>query len=61
MVTSALCGARAIHEIEDSAKAGDIEISQEDQDTIQKLLDERQKVIPPPPVMGGGPPGGKKD
>jgi hypothetical protein len=70
-VTSALNGARAISEIEDSMQAGDFELPQEDIDTIEKLLEKREKEMPPPPPRppgggpggpggppGGGPPGG---
>lgn len=61
-VTSALNGARTTAEIEDSLRAADIELSQEDIDEIEKLLEKRQKAMPPPPPRGGppggGPPGG---
>jgi len=70
-VTSALNGARTISEIEDSMQAGDFELPQEDIDTIEKLLEKREKEMPPPPPRppgggpggpggppGGGPPGG---
>jgi aryl-alcohol dehydrogenase-like predicted oxidoreductase len=61
-VTSALNGARVTSEIEDSLKAADIELSTEDIDKIEKLLEKRQKAMPPPPPMPpggpGGPPGG---
>jgi aryl-alcohol dehydrogenase-like predicted oxidoreductase len=58
-VTSALNGARAISEIEDSIKAGDFELSEGDIATIDRLLDKRQKELPPPPPppAGGGPGG----
>lgn len=65
-VTSALNGARAISEIEDSILAGDFELSGGDISTIDRLLEKRQKELPPPPPPGGpagGPPGappGKK-
>ena len=65
VVTSALNGARAISEIEDSILAGDLELSADDIATITNLLETRQKELPPPPTggPGGGPPGappGKK-
>ncbi len=59
-VTSALNGARATSEIEDSILAGDFELPQEDITAIDKLLEKRQKKMPPPPPPGsmpGGPPG----
>ncbi len=57
-VTSALNGARAPAEIEDSILAGDFELPQEDITAIEKLLAKRQKELPPPPPPGvGGPPG----
>jgi aryl-alcohol dehydrogenase-like predicted oxidoreductase len=65
VVTSALNGARSPSEMDDSIKAGDLELSKEDLDTIEKLLDERSKKLPPPMPGGpfggggpGGPPGG---
>ena len=60
-VTSAINGARTPPEIEDSILAGDWELSQEDVDAIDKLLEKRQKELPPPPPpVGppGSPPGG---
>ncbi|MFC1949860.1 aldo/keto reductase [Chloroflexota bacterium] len=61
-VTSALNGARAPSEIEDSILGGDFELPQDDNDAIEKLLEKRQKQLPPPPPPGGppgGPPGRK--
>ena len=57
-VTSALNGARAPSEIEDSVRAADLELSKEDIAEIEKLLQKRQKELPPPPPRGG-PPGGR--
>jgi aryl-alcohol dehydrogenase-like predicted oxidoreductase len=66
-VTSALNGARVKSEIEDSAKAMDVELKQDDIDTIEKLLEKRRRALPPPTPRagppgggrpGGGPPGG---
>ncbi|MBN2074719.1 MAG: aldo/keto reductase [Dehalococcoidales bacterium] len=58
-VTSALNGARAISEMEDSILAGDFELSDGEISTIDRLLDTRQKLLPPPPPppAGGGPGG----
>ena len=57
-VTSALNGARAISEMEDSILAGDFELSPEEISTIDKLLEKRQKELPPPPPRPAGGPGG---
>lgn len=62
-VTSALNGARAISEIEDSIRAGDFELSSGEISTIERLLETRQKQLPPPPPPGagpGGPPGASR-
>ena len=58
-VTSALNGARAISEMEDSILAGDFELSDGEISTIDRLLETRQKLLPPPPPppAGGGPGG----
>ncbi len=58
-VTSALNGARAISEIEDSILAGDFSLSAGDIATIDRLLEKREKELPPPPPRpAGGGPGG---
>jgi aryl-alcohol dehydrogenase-like predicted oxidoreductase len=56
-VTAALNGARDPSEIEDSVKAADIILADNDIEEIEKLLVERQNKVPPPPPPGG-PPGG---
>ncbi|UCD09515.1 MAG: aldo/keto reductase, partial [Dehalococcoidales bacterium] len=61
-VTSALNGARAISEMEDSIAAGDFTLTPEEIATIDALLEKRQKELPPPPPPPagsgpGGPPG----
>jgi aryl-alcohol dehydrogenase-like predicted oxidoreductase len=57
-VTAALNGARDPSEIEDSVKASDITLKQQDIDEIEQLLVERQKKVPPPPPPGPPPGGG---
>ena len=54
-VTAALNGARTPSEIEDSVLGGDMEISRQDIEAVEKLLQERQKKLPPPPPPGGPP------
>jgi len=54
-VTAALNGARSTAEIEDSVLGGDLELSHQDIDDIERLLQERQKKVPPPPPPSGPP------
>jgi aryl-alcohol dehydrogenase-like predicted oxidoreductase len=54
-VTAALNGARSPSEIEDSVLGGDWELSQQDIEAIEKLLEKRQRQLPPPPPPGGPP------
>jgi aryl-alcohol dehydrogenase-like predicted oxidoreductase len=56
-VTAALNGARDPSEIEDSVKAADIILADNDIEEIEKLLVERQNKVPPPPPPGGHPGG----
>jgi aryl-alcohol dehydrogenase-like predicted oxidoreductase len=64
VVTSALNGARSTSEIEDSVRGGDLVLTKEEIDTIEKYLQDRAKSLPPPPPQGmppgapGGGPGG---
>ncbi len=55
-VTAALNGARSPSEIEDSVQGGDLELSRQDIEAIERLLQERQKKLPPP-LPPGKPPG----
>jgi aryl-alcohol dehydrogenase-like predicted oxidoreductase len=56
-VTAVLNGARSAAEIEDSVLGGDLELYPQDIDSIERLLQERQKKVPPPTMPPSGPPG----